>query len=460
MTHYHFIGIGGAGLAPIARILIERGHQVSGSDNVISPLAKEIVSLGGQVVLGHSANNVMGADVVIRSSAIRDDNSELQAARNAGIRVLKRSEFLSELIATKKCLAVAGTHGKTTTTAMLAWVLTSLKKDPSYVIGGTSLNLSSAAHDGKGDFFVIEADEYDNMFLGLHPSLAIVTYLEHDHPDCFPTMDDYRHAFEQFVSQVPVGGNLILSADYEETRKLCSAAGKMVKCHSFGKSHAAEYQAKDISLNSMNCFDFNVAYKTRRSIERLVRVSLAIPGEHNVLNALSVLAAIHQLDLPMEQTTKALKEFKGTRRRFEVIGTSMGVTVIDDYAHHPTEISTTLAAARQRYPDQRIWAVWQPHTFSRTRSLEEEFIKAFKLVDQLIVTEIYAARETDPSYSSKQVVDKMARENVRFIATLKETTSFLLNELVQGDVLLVLSAGDANQVSANVLRSLQEKERK
>jgi UDP-N-acetylmuramate--alanine ligase len=460
MTHYHFIGIGGTGLAPIAHILIERGHEVSGSDSQLSLLAQEIISLGGNVHIGHSAANISGADIVIRSSAIHDDNVEYQAARKAGIRVLKRSEFLSELIDGKKCLAVAGTHGKTTTTAMLAWVLTCLQKDPSYVIGGTSLNLATNAHDGKGNFFVIEADEYDNMFLGLHPNLAIVTYMEHDHPDFYPTMEEYRHSFEQFTAQVQAGGNLITCADNAASAGLCTCTGQSTGCHLFGRSNKAEYQAKDVRLNAQHCFDFSVARQTKRSIERLVRVSLSIPGEHNILNALAVLAAIHVLGLPMKPAAKALKEFKGTGRRFEVIGMAGGVTVIDDYAHHPTEISSTLAAARQRYPGKRIWAVWQPHTYSRTKALEQDFLTCFRSADELIITEVYAARESDDAYTARSIVEKMSSDHVRFIPRLPEVSKLLVKQLTAGDVLIVLSAGDANHVSAEVLRSLDRKEKK
>ncbi len=460
MAHYHFVGIGGTGLAPIARILIERGHAVSGSDRLLSPLADEIRSLGGKVSIGHDPSNVIGANVVIRSSAIHDDNVEIQSANNAGIRVLKRSEFLTELIGRKKCLAVAGTHGKTTTTAMLAWLLTSLDQDPSYVIGGTPLNLASSAHDGQGKYFVIEADEYDNMYHGLSPTLAIVTVLEHDHPDFFPTMDIYRQSFEQFVSQIIPGGNLITSADNREANALASKIRSGVRTHSFGKSTAAEYQANELRLNSLHCYDFNLARRTARSSERLVHVSLSIAGEHNVMNALAVLATIHILGLPMKQGAEALKTFKGTGRRFEVLGTAAGVTVIDDYGHHPTEISSTLSAARQKYPGQRIWAVWQPHTYTRTKTLENDFINAFTEADQVIVTEVYAARETENAYSSKALVERMTPGKAQFAATLPAATSLLKRKLVEGDVVIVLSAGDANQISREVYQSLVEKEKK
>ncbi len=459
-THYHFIGIGGTGLAPIARILIERGHKVSGSDRQLTPLAEEIRLLGGHVHIGHSAGNVMGADVIIRSSAILDDNVEVQAARNANVRVLKRSEFLSELIGGKTCLAVAGTHGKTTTTSMLAWVLTRLGEDPSYVIGGTPLNLASSAHDGKGKYFIIEADEYDNMFLGLSPTLAIITQLEHDHPDCFPSMEDYRHSFEMFIERILPDGELVLFADNPEMTGLFSHSKMGVKHHTYGRSQVAEFQPLHLTTNSSHCYDFDFTHFHGGSRDELAHISLAIPGEHNVMNAVSVMAAVSLIGLPHLQSAAALSEFKGINRRFEIVGSAAGVTFIEDYAHHPTEITATLTAARQRFPGQRIWAIWQPHTFSRTQALEENFISSLALADQAVITEIYAAREKNPGYSSRVIVEKINRQNVRFAAKLSDVTSLLLQELRSGDVVIVLSAGDANQINPEILKVLSEKEKK
>lgn len=480
--HVHFIGIGGSGLSAIARLLLESGYRVSGSDRTLSPLAQSLAAAGAQVMVGHQAANVQGADVVVRSSAVPDDNVEVQAAQAAGIPVLKRAEFLGQLMEDRLSVAVAGTHGKTTTTAMIAWLLVRLGQDPSYLIGGTARNLGNAnAHAGKGPAFVVEADEYDRMFLGLDPDVIVVSYLEHDHPDCYPTPEAYFQAFTEFVQRLRTqpqrderlrdhvlntGGLLLVSRDNAEAHRLSGFAPQGTHVLTFGTHPEADYTAENLGPNGLGGFDYDAVYTppaedaSASSPVILAHVSLQAPGIHNVRNSLAALAVTHQLGLNPHLAASALAEFSGTGRRFEIQGEVNGITVIDDYAHHPTEIQATLAAARARYPERRIWAVWQPHTFSRTRMLHSQFEQAFKDADRVLVTEVYAARERAVdfnNFSAAAVVEQMDHPNARFVPTLGEVCDTLLAQLQAGDVLLVLSAGDADQVSARVLAALRER---
>ncbi len=453
--HYHLIGIGGTGLSAIARVLLEQGHTVSGSDRQRSPLAQAVEAAGGRVYIGHAAEQIAGAQVVIRSSAIPEDNPEVQAARQRGIPVLKRADFLADLMQGRDCLAVAGTHGKTTTTAMLAWALTVLGQDPSYIIGGVSANLGNNAHAGQGRHFVIEADEYDRMFLGLRPSAAIVTNVEHDHPDCFPTPADFEQAFRDFVERLRPEGFLLVCGDDPGAAALgehARALGRRV--HPYGIAGPAEYRAVSLQTSPRGG---GYTFRALHAGQFLAEVSLQVPGRHNVRNALAVLGMLHQLGLLVERAAEALGTFRGTGRRFEIIGEAGGVTVVDDYAHHPTEIAATLEAARSRFPGRRLWAVWQPHTYSRTRSLQARFAAAFTQADRVLVTPIYAARETPPEdgFDARRVVEAMPHPAARYCASLEETADYLLGHLEDGDVLLVFSAGDAVQVSRAVLDGLR-----
>lgn len=459
MTKIHFIGIGGSGLSAIARLLLESGDTVTGSDRVLSPFAAELQKAGATVYIGHHPRNITGADLVVRSSAIPDDNPEIEAALAAGIHVYKRADFLGQLMAEKNGIAVAGAHGKTTTTAMIAWVLTELKRDPSFIIGSTMSNLGVNAHAGKGSAFVIEADEYDRTFLGLKPRIAIVTNLEHDHPDCYPTFEDMFAAFESFVDLLPADGTLIVCSDDSGATSLIPRARK-AGIAVIGYAVQGELtinspnwiQARALKPNSLGGFSFEVASNLSGDLSS-ARVDLRVPGEHNVRNALAVLAVVELLGLSTQKAAKALAKFRGTARRFEVRGEVKGVTVIDDYAHHPTEILATLSAARARYPERRIWAVWQPHTYSRAQMFFTEFSRAFKDADEVIVSEVYASREPKQDFTSAEIVSAMPHASARYIATLKEISHYLIKHLQPGDVLLVLSAGDADQISTDVLIS-------
>jgi UDP-N-acetylmuramate--alanine ligase len=463
MANVHFIGIGGSGLSAIARLLLESGDIVTGSDRDLSPFAAEVQKAGATVYIGHHPRNISGADYIVRSSAIPDDNPEVLAAQAANIPVYKRSDFLGQLMAEKTGIAVAGTHGKTTTTGMLAWVLSELERDPSFIIGSTVNNLGVNAHAGKGSTFVIEADEYDRMFLGLKPRIEIVTNLEHDHPDCYPTFEDMFSAFEAFVDLLPADGTLVACADDSGSISLISharQAGKAVVGYSIQGDMTIMsptwIQAREIKPNSLGGFSFEVASNLSGDLSS-VKVDLQVPGVHNVRNALAVLAVVELLGLSTQMAAKALTKFSGTGRRFEIRGEAGGVTVIDDYAHHPTEITATLSAARARYPERRIWAVWQPHTYSRTQTLFTEFSRAFKDADEVIVSEVYASREPKQEFTSAEIVSAMPHASARYIENLKDISNYLLEHIQPGDVLLTLSAGDANQICTDVLTGLKER---
>jgi UDP-N-acetylmuramate--alanine ligase len=455
MTHVHLIGIGGTGLAPIARILLDRGFAVSGSDRQSSPLTDELNRLGAVVYLGHHADQIHGADLVLRSSAIPDDNPEVQAANRAGVPVLKRNQFLPVLLEKDEVIAVAGTHGKTTTTAMLAWTLKSLGADPSFIIGSVALNLKTNAHVGQGQYFVIEADEYDDMFLGLAPRIAILTSLEYDHPDYFPTPERLYASFEKFLKQILPGGLCIACTDDPQVAALVEKlSAQDLTVLTYGIRSKSDYSASDL----VPVENAGYTFKVDRRGQQIGSLSLQIPGEHNVLNALAVLAVMDQLGLPIQRAVGFLSAFQGTARRFEVSGERNGIVVVNDYAHHPTEIRATLQAARQKFPGKRIWAVWQPHTFSRTRKLLADFALSFDHADRVIITDIYPAREMPPDdgFSAKDVFQAIHHPAVDYIPELIATADFLSAALKPGDILLVLSAGDADLISRRVLETLPQ----
>ncbi len=454
--HIHLIGIGGTGMSAIARVLHERGVRVSGSDRQLSPLAAELRAAGVQVFVGHAPENIGGASLVVRSSAVPEDNPEVAAARQQGIPVLKRAEFLGRLTAGSICLAVAGTHGKTTTTSMLALALSELGLDPSFIIGGVATNLGTNARAGKGPHFVIEADEYDHMFLGLSPTLAIVTNVEHDHPDCFPTWESFQDAFRQFAGRIQPGGWLVACGDNPGARQLAhSAAQAGIQTCLYGLQAGAAFTAEALAGRAGAGF----AFEARQNGQLLTRVALHAPGRHNVLNALAVLAAAALLGLPIGPVAQALEKFSGAGRRFDVLGEANGVVIVDDYAHHPTEIRATISAARQRYPQANLWVVWQPHTYSRTQTLWEDFRTCFGQADQVLVLGVYAAREKHPAgFSMQALAETIQNANVRYLPELGQACDTLANETQPGSVVLVLSAGDADQVSRSTLAALKERE--
>ncbi|MFN2145545.1 MAG: UDP-N-acetylmuramate--L-alanine ligase [Anaerolineales bacterium] len=453
MAHTHFIGIGGTGLSAIARVLLERGETVSGSDKVISPLAVAVQAAGAQVFQGHAPENVAGADVVVRSSAVPDSNVEVIAAQQTGVPVLRREEYLKDFLASQMVIGVAGTHGKTTTTSMIVWMLHQLGLNPGFIVGGEVQNLGTNAAAGDGELFVIEADEYDHMFWGLTPTIAVVTNIEHDHPDCFPTERDFMAAFEGYVDRITPDGSLVACVDDPGAAHLIAYAGSRGQ-HWLGyslKNREADYSADN--LTSMPGFGYHFA--AWRGNDRLSEVDLEVPGLHNVQNSLAALVTADLLNLELEKVAQALSTFRGAGRRFDLRGEAGGVIVIDDYGHHPTEIRVTLQAARARYPHARIWAVWQPHTYSRTLGWLAEFGTAFHAADKVVVTGVYAAREKQMAgFELTQVSSAITGPHAQPIEALEDVTNYLLKEVQPGDVVIVFSAGDAIQVSEDLFEGL------
>ncbi len=439
----HVIGIGGTGLSAIAKVLHERGEAVTGSDQAPSPYAQALEALGVPVIYGHAAANVGGARLVLVSSAVSADNPEVVAARQAGIPILRREQYFGELTAGYRTVAVAGTHGKSTTTAMIAWILDQAGRDPTFILGGVAVDLGTNARAGKGIEFVVEADEYDRAFLGLHPSVAVVTNIEHDHPDCYPTAADFRAAFDAFGAQVQ---DLLIACADDPAAAALAPAG--VRRMSYAVHAPADWRADNLRPST----EGGTTFTAWRHDLRLGTVCLTLPGEHNVSNALAALAATEQLGIPYATSSASLGTFHGVGRRFEVLGQAGGVTVIDDYAHHPSEIRATLQAARQRYPQADVWAVFQPHTFSRTRALMDGFAGAFGDADHVLVTEIFAAREQpDGVTSGRRLVEAMTHPQARFVPSLDEALAVLEAEVLPGSVVVTLSAGDANRVGKDLL---------
>jgi UDP-N-acetylmuramate--alanine ligase len=440
--HIHLVGIGGAGLSAIARILLGQGYRVSGSDRTLNPLTEALEREGAAIYAGHDAAHIAGADALIVSSAIRPDQAEVAAALAAGVPVYKRADIMADLLRGKQVIAVAGTAGKTTTTAMITHILLETGRQPSYIIGGVLTTSGVNAEVGAGECFVIEADEYDNMFLGLRPNIAVVTNVEWDHPDFFETPEDTQRAFEQFVNLLPDDGTLVVCTDDPGGRKLWLFALRQ------NRFWAIPYGIKvgEIAavVHSDDSFEFSIS-------DQPWTARLLVPGLHNVRNALAAIIAAGRAGVPTGEAIAALATFRGTARRFELRGEVDGIAVIDDYAHHPTKIRATLQAARSRYPNREIWAVWQPHTYSRTQALRENYLTAFADADHVLITDIYAAREMPiPGVSAAEIAGEIS--NARYTATFAEAVEVLLAEVKPPAAVIVMSAGDATQIGGEYLR--------
>jgi UDP-N-acetylmuramate--alanine ligase len=452
MTHIHLVGIGGSGLSAIAQLLLESGYEVSGSDEVLSPFAEALAARGAVVFHGHSAEQLDGAEMVIVSSAVPGDNPEVVAARASGIPVLKRGEFLGRLMEGQQGIAVAGTHGKTTTTGLIAFLLDRAGLDPSFIVGGWLADYGANARAGRGRPFVVEADEYDRMFLGLKPTLAVVTNVEHDHPDCYPTLEDMQEAFRAFTNLLPADGLLVVCGHDAFARELADerrVAGRPAAL--YGLRRDDDYRADSLQLNGAGGYDF--LFVRRGKTLGLARNRL--PGEHNVLNSLAALAVADHLGVAFNDARNGLAEYRGAGRRFEVMGEAAGVTWVDDYAHHPTEIRATLAAARRRFSGRPLWVMFQPHTYSRTRALMADFAASFADGDHVVIVDIYRSREApDPGISAADIVRRMNHPDAHYVPALDDAVIYLCERLRSGDVLLTLGAGDGNLVGRRVLQAL------
>lgn len=446
-SHIHLVGIGGIGLSAVARVLLDRGYVVSGSDLSLSPITHDLGRRRATVYEGHRGQNVSGADVLIASSAIPDDNPELAAARRAGIPVVSRGQALAWLMEDHCGIAVAGTHGKTTVSAMIGLLLSEAGLDPTVIVGGIVPELGSNARTGQGPHFVVEADEYDRTFLELSPRVVVVTNIEMDHPDCYVDLEDMTQTFVRFLRKVPDDGFIMACGDDVQVREALRQAG-VKTISTYGLCSEVQWRATDIQQNELGGSDFLVT----AGGERRGRFSLRIPGAHNVCNALATMGIADHLGLDLSLAKDTLERFRGVGRRFEVRGEWQGTTVVDDYAHHPSEIKATLAAARQRYNDRRIWVVFQPHTYSRTKALLSEFASAFDDADRVILTPIYAAREHDTlDVGADDLAGTMDHPSVTCLPDLSEVAAWIGERLIPGDVLVTMGAGDVWRVGEELL---------
>jgi UDP-N-acetylmuramate--alanine ligase len=446
----HFVGIGGAGMVGLARILLAQGYRVTGSDRSDSPTLRMLRDLGAAVHVGHDAAYVGDAALVVISAAVRDENVELAAARARGISVVKRAALLGALANARRCIAVAGTHGKSTTSGMIASILSTLGHDPLFVVGAEIRDLGTSARNGAGPLAVVEADEYDYSFLHLTPDIAVITNIEHDHPDIFPTVDAYLDAFARFVSLIRAGGTLIVSADDPHSAAMHANGTERHIPQTVGMSPAANWR---LALTA------DGAMTLTRHGETIGPATLAVAGEHNARNAAMAVAACAAVGVDASEALRTVARYRGVGRRFEVVGAVAGVTVIDDYAHHPTEVRATLAAARSRYPAQRIIAVFQPHTFSRSILYAAAFAEALSHADVAFVTDIYAAREPDPgTIHARDIADAVAGGRGAYTGDLAATVAQIVATVQPGDVVLTLGAGDITTVGPQVLHEWRSRE--
>jgi len=448
--HIHFVGIGGAGMSGIAEVLHNMEYVVTGSDLKASEVTRHLEQLGIRVSIGHRPEHVQGADVVVRSSAVALDNPEVAAARQHLIPVIPRAEMLAELMRLKYGVAVAGTHGKTTTTSMLATVLAHGGLDPTIVIGGRLRGLGSNAKLGKGEFLVAEADESDGSFLKLSPTLAVVTTIDAEHLDYYRDLAHIQEAFLQFINKVPFYGSAILCLDQENIQALLPRVEK--RFVTYGLRTQADITAREIMLQGMGS-EFVVVARQ----EVLGKFRLRVPGMHNVSNALAAVGVGLDLAIEPEAIREALEEFAGVERRFQVKGEARGIVVVDDYGHHPAEIRATLDAAKEGF-GRRVVVVFQPHRYTRTKYLLRDFSTAFYQADVVIVTEVYAAGEpVIPGVSGRQIAEgalEHGHRNVTFVKDKEAVPDLLLPVLRPGDLVITMGAGDIWQIGEEIMRRL------
>lgn len=449
-AHIHFVGIGGVGLSGIARVLLERGYTISGSDRSASSYTDALARDGATVFIGHDAAHIHDKqpDMVIISSAIRG-NPEVDAAHTLGIPVVKRLDMIADIMAGQRVIAVAGSHGKSSTTALIAHVLRESGHDPGYLVGGILKSSGTNAAAGTGDWFVIEADEYDYMFLGLRPDIAVVTNIEWDHPDFFPSAEHFHDAFARFAALLPEDGLLVTCADDAGARRLNATFAEQVETMTYGISH----QEASWSADGLVIDETGSTFEVRYYGQGQGRARLTIPGRVNVLNALAAVAVCTRVGVSPTDILFALESFTGVGRRFDVLGEVNGIAVVDDYAHNPSKIRAALQAARGRYPDREIWAVWQPHTFSRTQTFLDKYATAFSAADHVLVTEIYASREQPVAgVTGATTAAAIQHPDARFAPDFEHALDILLREAQSPGAIIVMSAGDANWIGHEFLK--------
>jgi UDP-N-acetylmuramate--alanine ligase len=453
MKDVHFVGIGGVGMSGIAEILLALGFRVSGSDLAPSAATERLRRLGARVTLGHRGDNVQEADVVVFSSAIRPDNPELKVAAERHIPVIPRAEMLGELMRMQTAIAVAGMHGKTTTTSMVATALAHAGLDPTVVIGGRLDSLGGGAKLGAGGLMAAEADESDRSFLKLFPTIAVVTNMDMEHLDCYSSMDEIRRTFIEFINRVPFYGYAVVCVDDPEIR--ASLPEIRMRRITYGLSEDADFRGVNLSFDGRRS-RFSVMKESRL----LGEASIGMPGTHNVVNALAALAVADLCDAPFSAAVEALASFKGLDRRFTLRGEAAGVKIIDDYGHHPTEIRAVLSAAR-RIAEGRLVVMFQPHRYTRTQALFQRFVEAFPGVDRLFVMEIYPASEPPiEGVTGRRLAEALEAYgvSVRFLPDKASAPAEVAGELRPGDLLITLGAGDVTKMGGLILEELAKKE--
>lgn len=453
----HFIGIAGVGLSAIARVLLDQGFTITGSDMRTSDMTNTLAADGAIIYHGHSAAYVGEAELVIRSSAIPSDHIEVLTALAQKIPVYKREDVMETVMRGHYNIAVAGTHGKTTTTSMIVYLLQQAGQDPSFIVGGTMGNTGRNAGVGQGKSFVIEADEYDNMFHGLRPNVEVITNVEHDHPDFFKTPQATTTSYSHFVGLLPSDGLLVGCADDPITSIfLHNRIIVDLPTVTYGINNL---QSDWLAQNIRDSQDKTI-FTVVREGETLGDVALSVPGYYNVLNALAALIVADHQGIAFEDAAKSLTEFKTSGRRFDIRGEREDVIIVDDYAHHPTAIKAMIHAARQRYPDREVWAVWQPHTFTRVKQFMSGFVSAFDEAHHVMVTPIYASREKPlKDVSSENVVAEMTHHpSVQYAQSLTDAVYMLREQVKAPAIILVLSAGDATSIADDYLNIIEPTE--
>jgi len=452
--HIHFVGIGGIGMSGIAELLANLGYRVTGSDLNRSKITDRLGELGCSVFTGHDSQWVEGADVIVASSAISDNNPEILAAREQGIPVVMRAEMLAELMRLKKYgIAIAGSHGKTSTTSMVSWIMAQAGLDPTIVVGGKVDCLGGNAKLGEGEFLVAEADESDGSFLKLSPVLEVVTNIDFEHPDFYADIDQVKEAFVEFIDKVPFYGAAIICLDDKNIAEVLPRISKRVI--TYGLTRQAEVYAENLKVeNGRSRFD---AY---REGELLGTVELPQPGKHNVYNSLASICVGLELEIDFSVIAEALGSFAGVQRRLELKGVAGGITVVDDYGHHPTEILATLSAVKQAWPDKRLVVLFQPHRYSRTKGLFSEFQTCFHQADYLVMTDIYAASEEPiEGIDSLRLLEKIKQHGQRktaYIGEVEKLAEAVKDNLLPGDLVLTLGAGNIFRAGEDLLALLEK----
>ncbi|MDX2033020.1 MAG: UDP-N-acetylmuramate--L-alanine ligase [Blastocatellia bacterium] len=438
--HIHFVGIGGIGMSGIAEVLVNLGYRVSGSDAKLSPITERLRGLGASIYEGHRASNIEEAQVVVTSTAVRADNPEVAEALRRQIPVIPRAEMLAELMRLKYGIAIAGSHGKTTTTSMVATVLDRAAFDPTIVVGGRVNTLGTNAKLGRGDFMVVEADESDKSFLKLTPTIAVVTNIDLEHLDFYSGIEEIRSCFVQFVNKVPFYGSVIICLDDPNIQMIIPQISRRII--TYGMRAHAEVAAADVQASREN---FGSSFTVRRKGQELGRIRLNVPGEHNVCNALAAVAVGLDLEIDFARIAEGLEAFRGTERRFQIkrLIEKENILVVDDYGHHPTEIRATLSAAKTS--GRRLVVLFQPHRYTRTAALHEEFARSFYDADVVLLADIYAASE-DPiegvnSRALAEEIERFGHRNVRYIGAIEQGKQALLDAAQPGDLVITLGAG-------------------